>query len=437
MWWNIIQFLVNLFQVIINYKTFDLFYERRFKFKYSLELIMAVAIVMLSIINFNYSIGTHPYLFLGFYLFLIVVNIIFFKGNPVSKIATFFLIVVIFGASELISASLIHFVTNIDVRTLNEKSFGRLLAIINSQTLIMFAYVIMKKRINKKKMNLNNNIYYFMIGLIMFFTVAIIITVIAMYGKIPDNNTITMYLTILTFLVSLLSLILITLTSKIVNDMEAKHNMDLELQHIKLEQNYFSDVNSALEEIRILRHDTRGELAILHGYNELNQRDKIRNHIEKRLAELDVKLIPKMDNDNIITYLLNFKIKEAQSNNIKTEIQSNLTEEKIIYIDKEEICRVLNNVLNNAIEACKNCDLKYIKLQLNIVNNYIVIKCENSFSGQVHSENGIIQTLKKDKARHGYGLKSINNIVNKYQGSVDVHTQDNVFYIGIFMLNEK
>jgi len=140
--------------------------------------------------------------------------------------------------------------------------------------------------------------------------------------------------------------------------MEEKHKNEMELQQINLERVYLTDVNSALEEIRILRHDMRGELALIHGYNELNQKDKIRLHIEKKLHEMDVQLIPQIDSENIITSFLNFKIKEAESKNINVELKSNINADEEIYIDKGDICRVINNIMNNAIEALQDCDTK-------------------------------------------------------------------------------
>lgn len=151
MTWNLIQLFVNFFQMFVIYKVLDMFYERRFYFKYSVELVIGATTVFLSIINYNYAIGTNPKLYLGFYFFLVVLNIIIFRGNPVSKLVTFFLMVALIGVSELVSASLIWLITDIDINSINERSFGRLFAVIISQTIIMFTYMILKKeRIRKK-----------------------------------------------------------------------------------------------------------------------------------------------------------------------------------------------------------------------------------------------------------------------------------------------
>lgn len=437
MTWNIIQFLINFFQMFVMYKTLDLFYERRFHYKYSVELVIVVTTVVLSIINYNFSISTNILLYMSYYIILIVLNVVIFKGNPFSKIFTFFLMIALIGVTELLSALIIWLITDVDISSLNDEGMGRFLAIIFSQTMVLFIYIITNKKVNKKRMNLKNNSYYLMIGSILFFTVTSILIVIWMYGNIQTNNvSIKEYMVTLTMCVLMLSVISIALTNKIINDMEEKHKLDLELQHVKMERQYFSDVNSALEEIRILRHDMRGELAIIHGYNEMDQKDKIRNHIEKKLLEMDVELIPQLDKDNIITSFLNFKLKEAQIKGITVEIESNLSEENTVFIDKEDICRILNNILNNAIEANNDCDEKYIQIILKIVNDYIVIKSENPFSGNIINENGIIQTLKKDKTKHGYGLKSIKGIAEKYSGFIDIKYDSNTFKVMVQMLNK-
>lgn len=435
--WSIIQVFVNLFQVYMMYKIFDIFYERRFKFKYSVEVVISISTFILCMINFNYQISTNAKLFIGYYLLSIILNIILFKGNPLSKIFTFFLVIAFIGTSELLSTSLIWVTTNIDFKTIATQGLGRFLAIILSQIFLLIIYLIIRKTASKEKYKFSNNKYNILVSFILFITVAIIITVIWMYGNLNiDDILVKDSLVLLTLCVAILAIFSIALTSKIINDIEEKHKLDLELQHIKFEHMYFSDVNSALEELRILRHDMRGELAIIHGYNELNQRDKIRNHIEKKLKDLDIQILPKMDDDNVITSFVNFKYKEAVYNNINVSIQSNITADKEIFIDKDDICRILNNILNNAIDANKECSDKYIKLNIHIINDYLIIKCENPYNGEIITEGGSIRSTKKDKRKHGYGLKSVKALTEKNNGFTSITFDNNVFTVDVQMLNK-
>ncbi len=435
--WHFIEITVNLMQIYMIYKTFDLYYERRFNYKYSIEVFIIAMTGLLSVLNYNAAIELHPYVYIAFFFLIYLTTILVFVGNIFSKAGTIFLLIAIIGTCELTSALLISTITGIEINSLLNQDFGRFEAMVISQTLLIYIYWLMKKKIDREKMNLLNNKYYLLVGSLLFLTVSMIVIVVWMYGNINnDNESVNTNLVLLTMCVSALSIVSIALTDNIIREMNEKHKNDLELQHMKMEHTYFSDVNSVLEEIRILRHDMRGELAIIHGYNEMNQRDKIRNHIEKKLSEMDIQLPPQIDKDNIITSFLNFKLKEASSKNIDVQIQSDLSEENEIYIDKEDICRILNNIINNAIEACMECNEKYIKLNIDMLGNCIIIKSENPFSGELNKDGDKILTVKKDKTRHGYGLKSIRNIAEKYGGFVKLNYDDNIFIVEVQMLTK-
>lgn len=433
--WYLLEFLVNFLQVFVIFKVFELNYDRRLRFRYSVETAILFMTAILCILNYNISIGLNPFIYLSYIVLIFIFTVIIFRGNVFSKAVITFLLIVILGICELLAAVLISTISGLDLKLNQEQNFLRFEGMVISQTLFVYIYMFMKKKINKEKLNLLNNRYYFLVGTILFLTVTVIVMVIWMYGNIKiENEAVNTNLVILTLCVSLISIVSIALTERIIKDMDEKHKNDLELQHMKMEHTYFSDVNSVLEEIRILRHDMRGELAILYGYNELNQREKISKHIEKKLREMDIQHLPQIDKDNIITSFLNFKLKEANSKNIDVDIQSGLTEENEIYIDKEDICRILNNIINNAIEACTKCDEKYINLKIDMLGNCIIIKSENPYSGKLNKQGDKLLTVKKDKTRHGYGLKSIRSIAEKYGGFVRLNYEDNVFVVEVQMM---
>lgn len=429
--WYIVELLVNFVQVYVLFKFFELYYERRLKFRYSVEAAVLVMTAVLCLLN--YTVSNKPFIYLLYILIFYAFTIFLFKGNIFSKGITVFLTMALLGVCELLVAVLISLISGVYLKSSQQQGLVRLEGMIISQTIFIYVYMVMKENIKKEKIYLIDRRYYFLTGTILILTVIAIFMTIWMHGNI-ENESMDNNLFAFTLCVSLISIIAIVLTDRIIKDMNEKHKDEMELQRMKMEHAYLSDVNSALEELRILKHDMRGELAIIHGYNELGQKDKIRSHIEKKLQEMNVQLMPKIDKDNVITSFLNFKLKEARSEKIEINIKSRLTEENEIDIDKEDICRVLNNIINNAIEACKQCEKKYINLYINILSNCIVIKSENPFIGEIKKEDGKILTIKKDKARHGYGLKSIKNIAEKYGGFMNVNYNNNVFTIEVQML---
>ena len=435
--WLIIEAMVNFVQVFIIYKILNLYYKRRLSFRFSVEIVIVLMSLILTLLNYNFQIYSNPLLYLAYNLLIFITTAIIFKGNIYSKAVMLFLVLAVVATLEIVSAILVTTAGGFDLKAIQEQNNVRLEVMIISQTLFMYFYALIKKRIDKDKISFFNNKYNILVSSILFLTVIIMIILAWMYGNIDvTNESISKTLLMLTICVSLLSIISITLMDQVLKDMEEKHKNEMELQQIKLERVYLADVNSTLEEIRILRHDMRGELALIHGYNELNQREKIRLHIEKKLREMDIQLIPQIDNENVITSFVNFKLKEAKSNNIDVEIISNINDEEI-YIDKEDICRIINNIMNNAIEALQGYNIKKVKLFIGIAGDYLIIKSENPYKGNLLTDGGNIITTKKDRTKHGYGLKSIKSIAEKYNGFMSIMYDDEKFKIDVEMLNSR
>ena len=433
--WILVEIFINFIQIFIIYKVMRLFYSSRLSFKFSVEIVIVIMTLMLTGLNNYYQIQSNPLLYIAFYLLIFLTSAIIYKGNIFSKLIILFLLIAVTGTLEMLAAVLITTVGGFDFKVIQEQNNIRLEVMIISQTLFVYFYMLLRKRFGRDKISFFNSRYNILVSSILILTVIIMIILAWMYGNVDvTNESIGKTLLILTLCVSLLSITSITLINQVLKDMEEKYKTKMELQQIKQEKVYFTDVNSALEEIRILRHDMRGELALIHGYNELNQKDKIRAHIEKKLKEMDVQLIPKIDSENIITSFLNFKIKEAESKNIDVELTSNINDEEI-YIDKGDICRIINNIMTNAIEALQECDTKKIKLFIGIAGGYVIIKSENPYKGRLLTEGKKIITIKKDKTKHGYGLKSINNIAERYNGFMSILYEDNKFKIDVEMLN--
>ena len=435
--WFIIESLVNFLQVFIIYKILELYYNRRLLFRFSVEIVIVLMFIVLTLLNYYSQIYSNPLLYLAFYVLIFITVAIIFKGNIFSKAVMLFLVLVVVATLEFIAAVLITTVGGFDLNVIQEQNSVRLEVMIISQTFFAYFYVLIRKGFGKDKIRFFNNKYSILVGSILFLTVIIMIILAWMYGNIDvSNDSISKSLVILTLTISLLSITSITLMDQVLKDMEEKYKSEMELQQIKLERVYLADVNSTLEEIRILRHDMRGELALIHGYNELNQREKIKSHIEKKLNEMDIQLIPQIDVENVITSFLNFKVKEAKSKNIGVEVISNINDKEIC-IDKEDICRIINNIMNNAIEALCECNIRKVKLYIGISGEYLIIKSENSYKGELLTAEGKIITKKRDRRKHGYGLKSIKSIAEKHKGYMSIMYDDNKFKIDVEMLNKK
>ena len=99
--------------------------------------------------------------------------------------------------------------------------------------------------------------------------------------------------------------------------------------------------------------------------------------------------------------------------------------DNLSFINSYDISSLFNNILDNAVEAAEKSTAKYIRLEItNSLNSYHKIIVTNSCDIEPKSEKGKLITTKDSKEIHGFGTKSINNTVNKYDGEMNWEYND-------------
>ena len=99
-----------------------------------------------------------------------------------------------------------------------------------------------------------------------------------------------------------------------------------------------------------------------------------------------------------------------------------------------DVYSMFGNICDNAIEAVRQLPdvaQRIINLSIRRINDSVNISCENFVAKPPEMINGLPQTTKKDKRNHGYGMKSIKSIVEKYKGNMGVTVRDNIFSLTI------
>ncbi len=106
------------------------------------------------------------------------------------------------------------------------------------------------------------------------------------------------------------------------------------------------------------------------------------------------------------------------------------------FMDPMDISTLFGNMIDNAIEAVSKIESKekrLIHLAVTKQKGFIRIRMENCVEEIPEFENGLPKTTKKDKKYHGFGVKSIQNTVKKYGGSVTMHAQNGWFELRILI----
>lgn len=94
---------------------------------------------------------------------------------------------------------------------------------------------------------------------------------------------------------------------------------------------------------------------------------------------------------------------------------------------------IMGNLLDNAIENCESSYLKQIKLDIFQYNDYFAIKIQNTIIHSVLKDNSHLQTTKIDKNNHGFGLKNVNLLLNRYNSFIDFSEENNFFVVKVLI----
>ena len=186
-----------------------------------------------------------------------------------------------------------------------------------------------------------------------------------------------------------------------------------------------------IDEIKLLKHDMNAHISSISNLLEDENIVKAKKYIagmgkrEVLRTPVEICCVP------VIDAITNRAINESKEKNIAFDYSVNINER--IEIDDIDLCSLLANILDNAIEACGGVNGSWIKFDCHLKNNFLYISCKNSVDGTIIKRNGKYKSSKVDEKDHGYGIKIINKVAKKNNGLVNIHNDENVFVVEIAM----
>ena len=156
--------------------------------------------------------------------------------------------------------------------------------------------------------------------------------------------------------------------------------------------------------------------------------------IEKMIQIYDSNL--HTGNDAIDVVLME-KLLKCNNNGIK--LSCIIDGKSLLFMSENDIYSLFGNLIDNAIEAVEKLEKnkRVISLKVRSVRNFVSINIHNYYSHNIVYENGLPVTTKNEKNYHGFGMKSIEYICYKYNGSLSINSDKNVFNVNIIFSTKK
>lgn len=199
------------------------------------------------------------------------------------------------------------------------------------------------------------------------------------------------------------------------------------LKNELLEKNYDA-VNQAYAVNAGLFHDFHKHLEILRQMADDNQSEEIVSYINNISGPLQEISCTVWTGDKTVDYIINSR--QTKAGKCGIHMGMNIEYPYNTDIQSNDLCTILSNLLDNAIEAANRPELtgeRFIFLTIRRLRNILVIKLENSSIPPVYSPDGSLQTAKENHSLHGWGMRNIESAVDKYDGIVQTSYRDHIF----------
>lgn len=204
------------------------------------------------------------------------------------------------------------------------------------------------------------------------------------------------------------------------------HKIQMEKEYEK-KINYLSEIINKQKYTNKELHDIRNELyAIKYDINNSKSLGRINELLEITNESSQVTYVNNITIDSLI------HDKRKLMNKYCIKFKCDCYTSNFEFINNNDFCRIIGNLLDNAIEATIKVENKKIILSFRQVNNYLNIIVKNTYD-----KNNIDygSTSKPNYYQHGFGIKNVKEIITKYQGKMIIDAKD-YFIVSIILLNK-
>ncbi len=186
--------------------------------------------------------------------------------------------------------------------------------------------------------------------------------------------------------------------------------------------------HNATIEMHQIKHDIFDVLVTIQGLLEIGMTDKALEIVQRITADLTEAYSYSQCKNETLNIILSIKL--AQAKKLNVDLILNVKESAVLLVDDYDICRLLSNLLNNALHA-----VSHLPTEQRVIYFSIEIS-EHDF--QIFGKNYYLQTLapKAPDDAHGNGTKIIKKICCNYNGNYYTYTKNNIFFTETILRNK-
>lgn len=425
-----INLLTYLFEALISL----LFFGKKFEKRFHIGIILS-AFILSALIQFGVNVaGIQILNLVSFIICNFLLCLICYKTKFTQAIFSTLLlaaamliteIAIMYVSSLLFGIAVLEYTTNELVLFLQSGS---------SKLLYFLTVYLLAKLSTKEERNDLGSAKSFLLLLLPITSIVILLGIFKAAISYQFDKSIYVVLIISIVLLMYANIAVFWVHESLIKTQRENTELQLQAQKAELDTEYYTLLQNQYENSNILIHDIKRHLLAIKDLADENDCDGIEHYIDNLYSEYEVKNIKKYSNHKLVNAIINRYAKVFADSGIT--FNCDIRNIDFSFISDNDLTAILDNLLENALEASRNSKEKSVELLIFQTNvNYIAINLNNSCAVAPTIKNGKLITTKSKSAIHGYGIKSIKRLVKNYDGNISYEyiESENTFCVKIVL----
>lgn len=372
-------------------------------------------------------------------LFFAFVIVLLFENKAYPKVGNFLLVFLILDFLDEVSAIILGRLFSFNPLVIaGHNNVGyRIGVYVPSLACLLLLFYVNRKKAQRSRMAFRISTGEYILFTISLVCVTSLVSLISYISFTESKEVLMFYMRSTVFLCIAVVIIVVLLFAVAVNSLRKqqvqKEMVDILKRQAQMQKEYYQRLYEKNEEMREFRHDYHHHTAYLLEQMEVQHYDKAYQY----LCHLDAaseKVIGQQfiySGNSVIDAVIYSILSKKENQEIVLQYEGKLKAH--INIEDIDLCSAVSNILENAVEACRECKDKRIVMHAAVHNENLIIQISNTYK-EKQIDNS--KTSKSDSEFHGYGIKSVMRIIRKYDGSINCFEGDGMYHVMI-QFNEK
>lgn len=200
---------------------------------------------------------------------------------------------------------------------------------------------------------------------------------------------------------------------------------------LQSQQEQFLQSKRNIEELNRIHHDLKYYVDAIRHEESADRRSEYLMRLEDSLRGYESEI---QTGNHLLDVILSSKMERCLQENISmTHVVDG---EALEFIDPMQLSALFGNALDNAIEACLKIpepDKRLIKVAAYPQRQFVLILIENYWPHPVDFVDGLPQSTKTDRARHGFGTSNMRAIAQSYSGTLNIDASGDWYRVSVLI----